>query len=328
MATHSAAAPSPETDSPDRRSPGTPTPQQPGPQPPARRLTERPAGSAPGVPLLVLSIAGLLAAVGLLVLAKSAGGAATVALIILGVVLLVASGLALRGLFAVVPGEARVVQLFGRYAGTVREPGLRWVNPFTDRRKVSTRIRNHETALAKVNDADGNPIEIAAVVVWQVNDTALALYAVDDFVQFVATQTETAVRHIATSYPYDTSGTGQLSLRGNADEVTERLSAEIAARVASAGVTIIESRLTRLSYAAEIAQAMLRRQAASAVVAARSRIVQGAVGMVRLALQQLEEQDVVELDEERKAAMVSNLLVVLCSEQATQQVVNTGSLYQ
>ena len=328
MATHSTAAPSPGTDSPDRRSPGTPTPQQPGLQPPARRLTERPARSAPGVPLLVLSIVVLLAAVGLLILAKPVGGAATVALIILGVVLLIASGLALRGLFAVVPGEARVVQLFGRYAGTVREPGLRWVNPFTDRRRVSTRIRNHETALAKVNDADGNPIEIAAVVVWQVDDTALALYAVDDFVQFVATQTETAVRHIATSYPYDTADAGQLSLRGNADEITERLSAEIAARVASAGVTIIESRLTRLSYAAEIAQAMLRRQAASAVVAARSRIVQGAVGMVRLALQQLEEQDVVELDEERKAAMVSNLLVVLCSEQATQQVVNTGSLYQ
>jgi regulator of protease activity HflC (stomatin/prohibitin superfamily) len=328
MATHNAAAPSPETNHPDPRSPAAPAPQQPGLQPPARRLTERPAGSAPGVPLLVLSIVGLLAAVGLLILSKSVGGAGTVALIILGVVLLIASGLALRGLFAVVPGEARVIQLFGRYAGTVREPGLRWVNPFTDRRRVSTRIRNHETALAKVNDADGNPIEIAAVVVWQVDDTALALYAVDDFVQFVATQTETAVRHIATSYPYDTSDDGQLSLRGNADEVTERLSAEIAARVASAGVTIIESRLTRLSYAAEIAQAMLRRQAASAVVAARSRIVQGAVGMVRLALQQLEEQDVVELDEERKAAMVSNLLVVLCSEQATQQVVNTGSLYQ
>ena len=328
MATHNAAAPSPETDRPDRRSPAAPAPQQPGPQPPARRLTERPARSAPGVPLLVLSIVVLLAGVGLLILSKPVGGGAEVALIILGVLLLLGSVLGLRGLFAVVPGEARVIQLFGRYAGTVREPGLRWVNPFTDRRRVSTRIRNHETALAKVNDADGNPIEIAAVVVWQVDDTALALYAVDDFTQFVATQTETAVRHIATSYPYDTADTGQLSLRGNADEVTTRLSAEIAARVASAGVTIIESRLTRLSYAAEIAQAMLRRQAASAVVAARSRIVQGAVGMVRMALQQLEEQDVVELDEERKAAMVSNLLVVLCSEQATQQVVNTGSLYQ
>jgi regulator of protease activity HflC (stomatin/prohibitin superfamily) len=328
MATHNAAATSPETNRPDRPGPAAPAPQQPGLQPPARRLTERPAGSAPGVPLLVLSIVVLLAGAGLLILSKPAGGGAEVALIILGILLLLGGALALRGLFAVVPGEARVIQLFGRYAGTVREPGLRWVNPFTDRRRVSTRIRNHETALAKVNDADGNPIEIAAVVVWQVDDTALALYAVDDFTQFVATQTETAVRHIATSYPYDTADTGQLSLRGNADEITTRLSAEIAARVASAGVTIIESRLTRLSYAAEIAQAMLRRQAASAVVAARSRIVQGAVGMVRLALQQLEEQDVVELDEERKAAMVSNLLVVLCSEQATQQVVNTGSLYQ
>ena len=328
MATYSAPAPNPEANSPELRSPGTPVPQSPGQQPPARRLTERPAHPVSGLPVLVLSIIADLAGVGLLILAKPAGGAWTVILIIIGVLLLLAGVLAQRGLFQVIPGEARVVQLFGRYAGTVREPGLRWVNPFTIRRRVSTRIRNHETPLAKVNDADGNPIEIAAVVVWQVSDTALALYAVDDFVQFVATQTETAVRHIATSYPYDTRDAGQLSLRGNADEITERLSAEIAARVASAGVTIIESRLTRLSYASEIAQAMLRRQAASAVVAARSTIVQGAVGMVRLALQQLEEQDVVELDEERKAAMVSNLLVVLCSEQATQQVVNTGSLYQ
>jgi regulator of protease activity HflC (stomatin/prohibitin superfamily) len=328
MATYSTEAPGPDASSPDTRSSGTPAVQRPGPLAPAKRLTERPAHSTSGLPILVLSIIVLLAAVGLLFLAKPVGGAGTVALIIIAVLLLLGAGLTLRGLFQVIPGEARVVQLFGRYNGTVREPGLRWVNPFTIRRRVSTRIRNHETPLAKVNDADGNPIEIAAVVVWQVNDTALALYAVDEFIQFVATQTETAVRHIATSYPYDTREAGQLSLRGNADEITERLSAEIAARVASAGVTIIESRLTRLSYAAEIAQAMLRRQAASAVVAARSTIVQGAVGMVRLALQQLEEQDVVELDEERKAAMVSNLLVVLCSEQATQQVVNTGSLYQ
>jgi regulator of protease activity HflC (stomatin/prohibitin superfamily) len=193
---------------------------------------------------------------------------------------------------------------------------------------VSTRIRNHETALAKVNDADGNPIEIAAVVVWQVHDTAKAIYAVDDFPKFVAIQTETAVRHVASSYAYDTHGSAELSLRDNAEEITQRLSAEIAERVRPAGVQIIESRLTRLSYAAEIAQAMLRQQQANAVVGARQRIVEGAVGMVQLALQRLEEQDVVELDEERKAAMVSNLLVVLCSEQATQQVVNTGSLYQ
>jgi regulator of protease activity HflC (stomatin/prohibitin superfamily) len=202
------------------------------------------------------------------------------------------------------------------------------VNPFTDRIKVSTRIRNLESAEAKVNDADGNPIEIAAVVVWQVRDTAHAIYSVDDYKHFVTIQTETAVRHIASSYPYDSRGSGALSLRDNADEITQRLSAEVADRVRSAGVDIIESRLTRLSYAPEIAQAMLRTQQASAVVGARQVIVEGAVGMVRMALERLEEEGVVELDEERKAAMVSNLLVVLCSEQATQQVVNTGSLYQ
>jgi regulator of protease activity HflC (stomatin/prohibitin superfamily) len=179
-----------------------------------------------------------------------------------------------------------------------------------------------------VNDADGNPIEIAAVVVWQVADTAKALYAVDDYPKFVAIQAETAVRHIASSYPYTRHGGGGLSLRGNAAEITSELSAEIADRVAPAGVAVIESRLTRLSYAPEIAQAMLRQQQASAVVGARQRIVEGAVGMVQLALQRLKDEGVIDLDEERKAAMVSNLLVVLCSEQATQQVVNTGSLYQ
>ena len=234
----------------------------------------------------------------------------------------------LGGLTPVVPGRARVVQLFGKYRGTIREPGLQWVNPFTKRIVVSTRIRNQESAQAKVNDADGNPIEIAAVVVWQVQDTASALYSVDDYTQFVTIQTETAVRHIASSYPYDNRGSGALSLRDNAEEITGQLSAEIAERVQAAGVHIIESRLTRLSYAAEIAQAMLRQQQASAVVGARQRIVEGAVGMVKLALERLQEEGVVELDEERKAAMVSNLLVVLCSEQATQQVVNTGSLYQ
>jgi regulator of protease activity HflC (stomatin/prohibitin superfamily) len=220
------------------------------------------------------------------------------------------------------------VQLFGKYRGTIREPGLQWVNPFTNRIVVSTRIRNQESAQLKVNDADGNPIEIAAVVVWLVRDTAHAIYAVDDYRHFVTVQTETAVRHIASSYPYDNRGSGALSLRDNADEITERLSAELRTRVRSAGVQIIETRLTRLSYAPEIAQAMLRQQQASAVVGARQRIVEGAVGMVRLALERLQEEGVVELDEERKAAMVSNLLVVLCSEQATQQVVNTGSLYQ
>ena len=202
------------------------------------------------------------------------------------------------------------------------------MNPFTKRIVVSTRIRNQESAQLKVNDADGNPIEIAAVVVWQVRDTAHAIYSVDEVTKFVTIQMETAVRHIASSYPYDNRGEDRLSLRDNADDVTQQLSTELTKRVALAGVQIIETRLTRLSYAPEIAQTMLRQQQASAVIGARARIVEGAVGMVRIALQRLEEEGVVQLDEERKAAMVSNLLVVLCSEQATQQVVNTGSLYQ
>ena len=292
-------------------------------------MTEREAWSWPGVTVLVAGIASVLGGVALVIFgAGLSNGAGKITVILLAILILIAAALLLRGLTAVVAGEARVVQLFGRYRGTIRAPGLHWVNPIAERRKVSTRIRNHETPVAKVNDADGNPIEIAAVVVWQVLDTSRAIYSVDDFRQFVATQTETAVRHIASRYAYDTRGSGALSLRDNAEEITQRLSAEIAERVGPAGVQIIESRLTRLSYAAEIAQAMLRQQAASAVVGARMRIVEGAVGMVQLALQRLEEEDVVTLDEERKAAMVSNLLVVLCSEQATQQVVNTGSLYQ
>jgi regulator of protease activity HflC (stomatin/prohibitin superfamily) len=296
---------------------------------PNRRVTEREAWSAPGVLVLVLGIVMLLAAVALLVFGGAAlSGAGRTAVIVAGVLLILAAHLAFRGLTPVVAGEARAVQLFGRYRGTITEPGLHWVNPFARRRKVSTRIRNQESAQAKVNDADGNPIEIAAVVVWQVRDTASALYSVDDFTQFVTVQTETAVRHIASRYPYDNRGSGALSLRDNAEEITQQLSSEIADRVRPAGVQIIESRLTRLSYAPEIAQAMLRQQQANAVVGARQRIVEGAVGMVQLALQRLQEEGVVELDEERKATMVSNLLVVLCSEQATQPVINTGTLYQ
>ena len=291
-------------------------------------VAEQPARATRGVKVLVAGIVAVAAGVALLWYANKQTGAATTALIWPGILLFIIAGVGLAGLTPVAPGQARVLQLFGKYRGTVREPGMQWVNPFTHRIKVSTRIRNHETAQAKVNDADGNPIEIAAVVVWQVADTAKAIYAVDEYTKFVAIQTETAVRHIASSYPYTSQDGSSLSLRDNADEITQRLSAEIAARVASAGVAIIESRLTRLSYAAEIAQAMLRQQQASAVVGARMRIVEGAVGMVQLALRRLEEEDVVQLDEERKAAMVSNLLVVLCSEQATQQVVNTGSLYQ
>jgi regulator of protease activity HflC (stomatin/prohibitin superfamily) len=294
------------------------------------QIAEREGWSLPGVRMLVTGIVTLLAGIVLLALGVSLGPntAGPIALIWAAALLIIAGYLTLRGLTPVVAGEARVVQLFGRYRGTIRAPGLHFVNPFARRRRVSVRIRNHETALAKVNDADGNPIEIAAVVVWQVRDTAQALYAVDDFLPFVAIQTETAVRHIASSYPYTSQVVGQLSLRENAEEITQRLSAEIADRVRPAGVTVVESRLTKLSYAAEIAQAMLRQQQASAVVGARTRIVEGAVGMVQLALQRLQDEDVVALDEERKAAMVSNLLVVLCSEQATQQVVNTGSLYQ
>jgi regulator of protease activity HflC (stomatin/prohibitin superfamily) len=291
-------------------------------------VTEYQARATRGTKVLVGGVVLVIAGVAVLVNANKHTGATTTALVWLGILLIIIAALGLAGLTPVAPGQARVIQLFGKYRGTVREPGMQWVNPFTHRIKVSTRIRNHETAQAKVNDADGNPIEIAAVVVWQVHDTAKAIYAVDEYTKFVAIQTETAVRHIASSYPYTSHDGATLSLRDNAEEITGRLSAEIAARVASAGVAIIESRLTRLSYAAEVAQAMLRQQQASAVVGARMTIVEGAVSMVRLALQRLEEEDVVALDEERKAAMVSNLLVVLCSEQATQQVVNTGSLYQ
>jgi hypothetical protein len=292
------------------------------------QVAEQKARSLPGIKVLVAGVVGVLAGVALLGSSSRQTGSTTTTLVVLGIVVLIAATVVLSGLTPVVPGEARVIQLFGNYRGTTRDPGLQWVNPFTRRIKVSTRIRNHETPQAKVNDADGNPIEIAAVVVWQVQDTAKAIYAVDEYTQFVAIQSETAVRHVASSYPYTGQKVGELSLRENAEEITGQLSAEIADRVRSAGVAVIESRLSRLSYAPEIAQAMLRQQQAGAVVAARQRIVEGAVGMVQLALQRLEEQSVVELDEERKAAMVSNLLVVLCSEQATQQVVNTGSLYQ
>jgi len=293
-----------------------------------QQAPERRARFLPGIRMLVLGLAVLIAGFALLWLAGRFSGDAATALVWLAGLVLAASALLIRGLTAVVPGRAHVVQLFGKYRGTIRESGLQWVNPFTNRIALSTRIRNQESAQLKVNDADGNPIEIAAVVVWQVRDTAHAHYAVDNYTHFVTIQTETAVRHIASSYPYDNRGSGAMSLRDNAEEITQKLTAELADRVRPAGVHIIETRLTRLSYAPEIAQAMLRQQQASAVVGARQRIVEGAVGMVQLALQRLEAEGVVELDEERKATMVSNLLVVLCSEQATQPIVNTGTLYQ
>ncbi|MFJ9771860.1 SPFH domain-containing protein [Kitasatospora sp. NPDC101157] len=299
---------------------------------PAPKITERVITGAPGLPVLGGALLGLLAGFGSLIAGgvQISGGSKGVGipLVVVGPLMALGSLLLLCGLTVVSPGQARVVQLLGRYRGTIRAAGLTWVNPFTSRRRISTRIRNHETETTKVNDADGNPIEMAAVVVWQVEDTAMAVFEVDDYVDFVAIQTETAVRHIATSYPYDAHHEGQLSLRDGADEVARKLSAEIAARVASAGVRVIESRITRLAYAPEVAQVMLQRQQAGAVVAARRLIVEGAVGMVEEALDRLAERDVVELDEERKAAMVSNLLVVLCGDRGTQPVVNTGSLYQ
>jgi regulator of protease activity HflC (stomatin/prohibitin superfamily) len=294
---------------------------------PSQPMRERTAWYISGPLMLVVNLILLAAAVVAFWQSGAHPGAARAALVIVGALLIVVVSIALRGLTVVAPGRAHVVQLFGKYKGTIREPGMQWVNPFSNRVPVSTRIRNLESAQAKVNDADGNPIEIAAVVVWQVQDTAQATFSVDDYVKFVAIQAETAVRHIASSYPYDSRGTDAMSLRENADEITQKLSAELTIRVAAAGVHVIETRLTRLSYAPEIAQAMLRQQQASAVVGARAKIVEGAVGMVKMALERLDEENVVELDEERKAAMVSNLLVVLCSEQATQQVVNTGSLY-
>ncbi|OLF08791.1 hypothetical protein BLA60_22555 [Actinophytocola xinjiangensis] len=296
---------------------------------PPPHIRERVAFNTSGMPVFaasaVLMLGGLaLTLIGIIDLANREGG---LALVIIGGLALVAGVLVASGLIMVAPREARVIQYLGRYTGTVRIDGLRWINPFTLRRKISTRIRNHETAVTKVNDADGSPIEIAAVVVWRVTDTARAVFEVDDFLEFVNIQTETAVRHIATTYPYDAHGDETLSLRQNTSEITDKLSAEVGARVEAAGVEVIESRITHLAYAQEIAGAMLRRQQAGAVVAARQRIVEGAVGMVQAALDALAEHEVVDLDEERKAAMVSNLLVVLCADRDTQPVVNTGSLY-
>ena len=288
-------------------------------------VSERAAATVAGRLALIVIVAIVIAGAWLI----SAGlGKSDTGLAAVGVVLLVLAFSGARGLIAVAPGEARVVQLFGRYAGTIRAEGLRWVHPAARTRKVSTRIRNHETGVAKVNDADGNPIEISAVVVWQVEDTAKAVFGVDDFTEFVAVQAETAVRQVATGYPYDEHGDGRLSLRDSTGEVTTVLAAEIVQRVEPAGVKVIEARFTRLAYAPEIAHAMLRRQQAVAVVAARQKIVDGAVGMVEAALARLEADELVELDAERKAAMVSNMLVVLCSDHPTQPVVNTGTLYQ
>jgi len=289
-------------------------------------IREKSAFIAPGlVTFLVLVALELLTVAALVMLII---GRAPAIVIILDVLAVAAVGICFGGFLIVSPNEAKVLQLFGNYTGTVRTPGWWWTNPFTmPRRKVSQRVRNFESSHLKVNDHDGNPIEIAAIVVWRVTDTAEAVFQVDDYENYVKVQTEAAVRNLATSYAYDSHQDDQLSLRTSSDEITGRLRSEVQDRLAKAGIEVIEARLSHLAYAPEIAQAMLRRQQASAVIAARTRIVEGAVGMVEMALEELSKRSVVVLDEERKAAMVSNLLVVLCSEQNTQPVVNTGSLY-
>lgn len=233
----------------------------------------------------------------------------------------------LGGYLAVQPNQARVLTLFGRYRGSVKREGLGWVNPFMGKAKVSLRVRNFETAKLKVNDLDSNPIEISAVVVWQVVDSAEALFEVDHYEDYVRVQSESAVRTLATQYPYDSHGSEQISLSHNAADIAERLAHEVQDRLQKAGIKVLETRITHLAYAPEIAGAMLRRQQASAIIAAREKIVEGAVSMVEMALRQIAEQRIVTLDEERKAAMVSNLLVTLCADQPMQPVVNTGSLY-
>ncbi|QDE38755.1 SPFH domain-containing protein [Luteibacter pinisoli] len=288
-------------------------------------MNERPAASLPGIPsLVVLFFIGLIA-VGTVL--KGADMHGQPLMPFAGAILLGFLAFLAKGFFQVQPNQGQVMQLFGRYSGTERREGLRWTNPFYSRRPVSLRVRNFESSRLKVNDNDGNPIEIAAIVVWQVVDTAEAVFCVNDYENFVQIQSESALRQMAQSYAYDTHDDGRPSLRSHGDEVNNHLGREIEARLVKAGVQVVEARISHLAYAQEIAQAMLQRQQASAIVAARTRIVEGAVGMVALALEQLREQGVVELDEERKAAMVSNLLVVLCGDRSTQPVVNTGSLY-
>ena len=231
------------------------------------------------------------------------------------------------GLFMVQPKMGKVLQLFGKYVGTVRDPGLRWANPFFSKRGVSLRVRNFESSKLKVNDNSGSPIEIAAVVVWEVTDTAEAIFEVDDYEDFVNIQSEAALRNMATSYPYDQHEEGDISLRSHPQKISEALKIEVQERLQEAGVNVIEARISHLAYAPEIANAMLRRQQATAVIAARKKVVEGAVGMVEMALEQLAEKQIVELDDERKAAMVSNLLVVLCSDDSAQPIVNAGSIY-
>jgi hypothetical protein len=301
---------------------------------PREQVHEVRLGGTPGRRVLSLGVPALIVAVVLISLdirltGHGSGPPALRVIIWVAVIVLVAAAAqAVRGLTQVPPGEAVVVQLFGSYRGTIRDPGLCWVNPWAVRRRISVKIRSYETPLMRVNDSEGNPIEIMLVAVWEVADTAKAVFAVDDVEGFVAIQAEIAARQTASSYPYDDHGTGKPCLRASTAEITGWLCADLAERVGAAGVHVLETRITQLGYAPEIAHSMLRRQQADAVVAARQKIVDGAVGMVESALARLATDGIVEFDEERKAAMVSNMLVVLCSDQAIQPVVNTGTLYQ
>lgn len=285
------------------------------------REIERNAMSGIG-PLLLIIVAALLA-VGAMVATEGRP-----AVVVPSVIVLIVGFVCLFGLFVVNPNEAKVLQLFGSYVGSVRNPGLRFANPFYSGKAVSLRVRNFESNKLKVNDHDGSPIEIAAVVVWRVVDSAEAAFEVDDYVNYVHVQSEAALRNLATQYPYDAHEEGKMSLRGNTQDIAEQLKSEVQQRLSKAGVEVVEARISHLAYAPEIAGAMLRRQQAGAIIAARQKIVEGAVGMVEMALQLLQARQVVELDSERKAQMVSNLLVVLCGEQEAHPVINTGTIHQ
>lgn len=287
-------------------------------------LREQIVKPAPGIPAVFLFLA---VAAGAFFGFFSGMRAANPGLAVPSLVVAVLALLAITGLFTVAPNEGKVLTLFGTYKGTVRDSGLHWVNPFMSKKGVSLRVRNFETNKLKVNDARSNPVEIGAIVVWKVTDTAEAIFEVNDYVQYVAVQSESAIRALASTHPYDAHGNGEIALSTHQTEVNAGLLTALHDRLGTAGVEVIEARISHLAYAPEIAAAMLQRQQASAIVAARSTIVEGAVGMVEHALASLKERDIVELDGERKAAMVSNLLVVLCSERSAQPVVNTGSLY-
>ena len=287
-------------------------------------MKEAPVTSFSGIPLLLAMLAGL---VGCAVLFITGIPAQSIPQIVAAVLIALALMVCLCGFYMVEPNQAAVLSLFGRYVGTVKDQGLRWNNPFLSKRKISQRTRNFESSKLKVNDLEGSPIEIAAVVVWQVVDSAEAVYNVDDYESFVHIQSEAALRAMAINYPYDQHEEGKISLRSHAAEISKHLTEEIQERLAQAGVTVMEARISHLAYAPEIAQAMLQRQQASAIIAARTRIVEGAVSMVEMALSELSKRNVVDLDPERRAAMVSNLLVVLCGERGTQPIVNAGSIY-